>query len=78
VEKKYEKVFFEIFTREGYKRRWIYRQRHMKFSESDIPDLFTKRSHQDQEKRLPEYLYRMESNGIHIGLFYDGLPESTA
>jgi hypothetical protein len=77
TEKKYGKVFFEVWARDGLKGRWTYSQRHSRFGESDVPSLFERRPYKDQEPRTPEYLYRLESDGIHIALFYDGLPKPT-
>ena len=76
TEKKFEKVFFESWTKDGYKGRWIYSQHHMRFSEADIPGLFEKRPYKDDEKKTPDYLYRIDKDGIHIALFYDGLPKN--
>lgn len=75
--KKYDKVFFEMWAQGGYKGRWMYGQRHMKFAESDVPELFERRPGKDQETRTPEYLYRLDTDGIHIAVFYDGLPKAT-
>jgi hypothetical protein len=74
TQKLHKKVYFEKWTRDGYKGRWIYSQRHMRFSEADIPALFEKRPYKHMEKRKPDYLYRIDKDGIHIALFYDGLP----
>lgn len=75
TEKKFEKVFLERWRTDGYAGSWIYSQRHMRFSEADIPDLFEKRPYKNEETRTPGYLYRIDSDGIHIALFYDGLPK---
>ena len=77
TEKVYRKVFFEIWTKDGYQGRWIYAQRHMRFSEADIPQLYERRPYKDKETKPPEYLYRFDAKGIHIALFYDGLPDQT-
>jgi len=77
TEKKYRKVFFEIWTKDGYKGNWLYGQRHMAFGEADVPKLFERRPYKDKEIKAPEYLYRIDKKGIHIALFYDGLPEQT-
>ncbi len=74
-DKLYEKVFFEMYSKKGYKGRWVYSQRHSRFAEKDVPDLFNKRPYQEKEIRVPEYLYRLEPDGIHIELFYDGIPK---
>lgn len=71
----HQKVFFEGWSSTGYKGRWIYSQRHMRFSEADVPALFEKRPYKHLETRVPEYRYRIAEDGIHIALFYDGLPK---
>jgi len=75
--KVHRKVFFEIFNRQGYAGRFIYSQRHMRFSEADVPDLFGKRPYRTEEPHVPEYRYRLDRDGIHIALLYEGasLPE---
>ncbi len=73
--RKYKKVFYEFWTKEGYQGRMIHGKRHMRFSEADIPDLFDNRPYKDQEKIKPDYLYRVDHDGIHIAIFYDGLSE---
>ena len=75
TEKKYRKVKFEIYTAEGYQGYWTYGQRHMKFSEADIPELFEKRPNKDQETEPPVYRWMIDKLEIIIGLFYDGPPE---
>lgn len=75
TEKKYKKVFFERWTKDGYAGRWIYTQRHMRFSESDVPDLFDRRPYKQEEQRIPDYLIKVSEEGLHIALFYDGLPK---
>lgn len=68
-EKIHHKVFFHFYTSEGYKGRWIYQQRHMRFSEKDVPMLFERRPFKDQEPSLPDWLYRIDREGIHIAVF---------
>ncbi len=75
TEKKYRKVFFEIWTKDGCQESLIYGQRHMGFSEADIPKLYDRRPYKHNETKPPQYLYRIDKKGIHIALFYDGLPE---
>lgn len=47
----------------------------MAFSEADIPKLYDRRPCKDKETKPPECLYPIDKKGIHIGLFYDGLPK---
>jgi len=74
TQKIHKKVFFKIHTKDGYKGKWIYQQWHMRFSEADIPILFERRPYKEKEDTPPDYLYRIDRDGIHIALFYDGLP----
>jgi hypothetical protein len=55
----------------------IYGKRHARFSEADVPDLFDNRPNKDQEKAKPDYLYRVDHDGIHIAIFYEGLSEQS-
>ena len=73
AQKYYDKVFFEIWRIDGYKGRWIYSAGGTQFSEEDIPSLYEKRPHKNKEGQPPDYLYRIDDEGIHIGLFYDGV-----
>ena len=68
-------MFFEIWTKDGCQGNWIYGHRRMAFGEADIPKLYERRSYKDKETKPPEYLYRIDKKGIHIALFYDGLPK---
>jgi len=73
--KKYKKVSYEFWTKDGYKGRMIYGRRHTRFSEADVLDLFDNRPYKDQETIKPDYLFRVDRHGIHIAIFYDGLSE---
>jgi hypothetical protein len=74
TQKIHKKVFFEIHTKDDFMGKWIYSQWHMRFSDADIPSLFGKRPYKEKEEFPPDYLYRIDGDGIHIALFYDGLP----
>ena len=69
----HRKVFFEIFNREGYTgRNYVVQKRHARFSEADIPELFADRPYKNQEPHVPDYRYRIDEDGIHIALLYEG------
>jgi hypothetical protein len=70
--KTHKKVFFEIYNRDGFGGRYVYQKRHTRFSESDVPALFALRPYRDHEAHEPEYLFRVDKDGIHIVLLYDG------
>ncbi|RKX24094.1 MAG: hypothetical protein DRP45_08990 [Candidatus Zixiibacteriota bacterium] len=74
TQKRHKRVFYELYSSKGYYGRWILTQRHMRFAESDVPELYKKRPFQDQEQDAPEYRYTIDKEGIHIGLFYDCSP----
>jgi hypothetical protein len=69
-----KKMFGEIYDRGEHRAQWIYSRRHMRFSGADIPILYERRPHKEEEEFHPEYLYRIDGDGIHIALFYGGLP----
>lgn len=69
---RHRKVYFEVWTKDGFQCRWLYGQRHMKFMEADVPKLYERALTIFGIKGQPKYLYRSDHRGIYIALFLDG------
>ena len=76
TEQKFEKVVYERWSNDKYLGRWVYTRDGLLFGVSDVPALFESRPYRNQEVGKTEYMYRKSEEGLHIALFYGGLPGS--